>query len=325
MSVPPRPDGRGDAHTDTGTAPHGDPGAADARGAAVAVLISACAFGSLAVGVTLANRAGVALQGLMAWRYLLATPLLMLVAGGPTALRIPGRDIRRLLILGGLGQVAVTSLSFSALRWIDAGQLGFLFYTYPAWVAVLMATHGVEPLTRGRLAALGLALVGITTMVGVPWRSSLPLPGLLLALSSAVVYAAYIPVLHRARGPHPAAVASTYVIGGAAIVFVTWALATGTLVRGMTPAIWGVAVGAAVIGTVAAFLLFLRGLAVLGAVRAAILSTVEPFWTALLAALVLGQPIGPRTILGGTLIMAAILLLQRSAHPVVEADAPPPE
>ena len=30
-------------------------------------------------------------------------------------------------------------------------------------------------------------------------------------------------------------------------------------------------------------------------------------------------------ILGGTLIMGAILLLQRSAHPVVEADAPPPE
>ena len=297
----------------------------EARRATGAVLVSACAFGSLAVGVTLANRAGVALQGLMAWRYLLATPLLMLVAGGSAALRIPGADIRRLLILGGLGQVAVTSLSFSALRWIDAGQLGFLFYTYPAWVAVLMAVHGVEPLTRGRLAALGLALVGLTTMVGAPWRSALPLPGLLLALSSAVVYAAYIPILHRARGPHPAAVASTYVIGGAAIVFVGWALATGTLVRGMTPAIWGVAAGAALIGTVAAFLLFLRGLAVLGAVRAAILSTVEPFWTALLAALVLGQPIGPRTILGGTLIMGAILLLQRSAHPVVEADAPPPE
>ena len=96
----------------------------ETRRAAGAVLISACAFGSLAVGVTLANRAGVALQGLMAWRYLLATPLLMLVAGGPARLRIPGRDIRRLLILGGLGQVAVTSLSFSALRWIDAGTVG---------------------------------------------------------------------------------------------------------------------------------------------------------------------------------------------------------
>lgn len=295
------------------------------RRAAGLILVSACAFGSLSVGVTLAGRSGVALQGLMAWRYLLATPLLMLVAGGPAALRLPGADVRRLLIVGGLGQVAVTSLSFSSLRWIDAGQLGFLFYTYPAWVAVLMAAQGVEPLTRGRVAALGLALVGLTTMVGAPWRSALPLPGLLLALSSAVVYAAYIPVLHRARGTHPTAVASTYVIGGAAIVFVVWALATGTLVRGMTPATWGIAAGAALLGTVVAFLLFLRGLAVLGAVRAAILSTVEPFWTALLAALVLGQPIGPRTLVGGALIMAAIFLLQRSTHPVVEADAPPPE
>ena len=84
------------------------------------------------------------------------------------------------------------------------------------------------------------------------------------------------------------------------------------------------ALGAAVVSTTVAFITFLRGLAALGAVRTAILSTVEPFWTALLAALVLGQPLTRSTMLGGAAIIAAILLLQRSAHPAIP-DAPPPE
>ncbi|MGA1359781.1 MAG: hypothetical protein ACO32Z_01190, partial [Gemmatimonadaceae bacterium] len=64
---------------------------------------------------------------------------------------------------------------------------------------------------------------------------------------------------------------------------------------------------------------------VLGAVRTAILSTVEPFWNAILAAVVLGQRITPMTIAGGTVIMGAIVLLQRSAHPALQTDAPAPE
>jgi drug/metabolite transporter (DMT)-like permease len=137
-------------------------------------------------------------------------------------------------------------------------------------------------------------------------------------------YAAYIPLLHRMRGPLDAAVASAWVISGAAIVFCAWALWSGVLVTAMTAPMWAIAVGAAVISTTVAFITFLRGLEALGAVRTAILSTVEPFWTALLAALVLGQSIGRTTLAGGFLIIVAIALLQRSAHPAIP-DAPPPE
>jgi drug/metabolite transporter (DMT)-like permease len=39
------------------------------------------------------------------------------------------------------------------------------------------------------------------------------------------------------------------------------------------------------------------------------MSTVEPFFTALLAALVLNQPLASRTFLGGTIIVAAVTLI----------------
>ena len=62
-----------------------------------------------------------------------------------------------------------------------------------------------------------------------------------------------------------------------------------------------------------AFTTFLAGLAALGPVRTSIVSTVEPFFVALLAWLVLNQQAGPRTWIGGAMIAAAMLLLQRKA------------
>jgi drug/metabolite transporter (DMT)-like permease len=288
------------------------------------VLLAACAFGSLAIGVTLASAAGVSLVALMSWRYALASPLLVVAAGGPAHVRVPVDKALALLLLGGGGQTLITYLSFSSLEWLSAAQLGFLFYTYPAWVALFAALAGSEALTPVRVAALGLALAGIALMVGTPWTTALPFEGVIRALGSAVIYAGYIPLLHRMRGPLPAAVASAWVITGAAIVFTSWALVRGDLFTGMTLPMWGIAVASAVISTVIAFITFLRGLAALGAVRTAILSTVEPFWTALLAALVLAQPLTRTTLLGGLVIVVAIWLLQRTPNPAIP-DAPPPE
>ena len=88
------------------------------------------------------------------------------------------------------------------------------------------------------------------------------------------------------------------------------ALAMGELTLRLSPAAWGATIALALVSTVLPYLLFLRGLAVLGPVRTAIVSTVEPFWTTLLGAVVLGQPMTARTLAGGVLIAAAVLILQ---------------
>jgi drug/metabolite transporter (DMT)-like permease len=76
----------------------------------------------------------------------------------------------------------------------------------------------------------------------------------------------------------------------------------------------------AVVCTVIAFMLFLRGLATIGPVRTAIVSTVEPFWGAFLASVVLAQPLAARTMTGGVLVAAAVIILnlpQRTDAPAV--------
>jgi drug/metabolite transporter (DMT)-like permease len=288
------------------------------------VLLAACCFGSVTILSVVATRAGASLASVLAWRYALGSILLVLAAGGMARVRLPALQSRRLLLLGGGGQAAVAGLSLYALRYLPAGTLAFLFYTYPAWITAIAALRGTERLTTPRIVALMMSLAGIALMVGNPFAGTIHPVGVGLALASALVYAFYIPMLGRLQGAAPPSAAAAYVTGGAAVYFVIVAL-LGTflldvlrlppdpwlvLTARLTTTAWLAVLALAVFSTLLAFIVFLRGLAVLGPVRTAIVSTIEPFFTALVGALALGQPMSRRTVVGGVMIAAAVVVLQ---------------
>ena len=288
--------------------------------ATMLVAFSACCFGSIAILVTLATRAGARLSEVLAWRFLIAALLLAIVAGGPSIVRREARRGVPLIVLAGGGQAAIGALSLGALRYIPAATMIFLFYTYPAWVTVISAMRGKEALTGRRLLALLLSLAGIGVMVGVPGTgaSSVATPGVLLALAGALLYALYIPMINHLGRELPPALTATYATTGAGIILTVFAAITGGFAR-QPASVWLTIALLAVLCTVIAFTFFLRGLAALGPVRTAIVSTVEPFWGALLGAFVLAQPLAARTLTGGALVAAAVVILnlpQRVDTPV---------
>ena len=287
--------------------------------ATMLVLFSACCFGSIPVLIVLATRAGATLVDLLAWRYVIAALVLVAVSGGLAVARVARTRALALLVLGGGGQAAVAFVSLSALRYIPTATLTFLFYSYPAWVAVMSAARGAERITARRAVALALSLVGVATMVGMPGAGGLHPVGVLLALASALIYAIYIPLLGHLGRDLPPAVTSAYTSAGASVILLAAAFAHGGLPVRMAPAAWAVVATLALVCTVLAFLAFLHGLAALGAVRTAIVSTIEPFWAALLGAVVLDQQVTPRTVLGGTCIAAAVVLLQLGQRTAVAA------
>src|SRR6266850_7632934 len=126
--------------------------------AVLLIIVSALSFGSISVLTVLTTSAGVPLLTTMAWRYVLGAVLL----GGAIHIRrissIPKQRIIQLLLIGGVGQALITYLSLHALEYIPVGPLAFLFYTYPAWVALLAAIRRTERLTPVRIIALTLAL-----------------------------------------------------------------------------------------------------------------------------------------------------------------------
>jgi drug/metabolite transporter (DMT)-like permease len=292
------------------TTPDSDARSPHLARASALVVFSACCFGSIPILTTLATGGGAQLADVLAWRYLIAAVLLVVVSGGLARVRRPAARAMPLLVLAGGGQAAIAFVSLSALRYIPAAMLTFLFYTYPAWVAVIAALRGAERITRSRSMALLLSLVGIALMVGLPGMGTLHPVGVLLALASALLYAVYIPMIDHLGRDLPPAVTSVYASAGAAVILLVVAFAQGGLGVRFTPVAWGSIATMAVVSTVLAFIAFLRGLAVIGPVRTAIMSTIEPFWTALLGGLVLRQALGPRTLAGGVCIAAAVVLLQ---------------
>ena len=283
------------------------------RTATLLAAFAACCFGSIPLFAIVATREGATLLAFLSWRYVLALGMLGLVAGREIVARRHLARSWRLIVLGGGAQAAIAYLSLAALDYLSAATLSFLFYTYPAWVALIAAVRRTEKLTPVRLGALAFSLVGIVVMVGSPWAAPMPLPGVVLALGSALLYAIYIPAIGRfQQGIEPAA-ASAYILSGAAITFLAIGAATGTLGNLMLPSApaWLAAGGVALLSTAIAFIAFLRALPVLGSVRTAIICTVEPFYTAVAAALLFDQPLTTSTIAGGAFIAAAVVLLQR--------------
>lgn len=287
----------------------------------LAVAASACAFGSISPLTVMATERGMALESIQTWRYLTASLLIVLIARwdarragarAPMAseVRVAPWYTPRVLFIAGSGQAMVATLALAALQWLPAATSSFLFYTYPAWVAIITAVRGVERLDPTRIIALIIALAGIGAMVGAPTSASLHPTGLLIILAAALVYALYIPVLdHLQRGRRPTEVAQAIAVGGA-ILFLTWSVITGTVFAIPDAVALGASMLQGVLSSVA-FIGFLAGLTILGPVRTAITSTVEPFWTTLLGILLLGQPLGAGTLIGGVGIMTAVILLQR--------------
>lgn len=291
--------------------------------ATMLVLFSACCFGSIPILITLATSSGARLVDVLTWRYLIAAALLVVVSGGVQAVLAPGRRAWTVIALAGGGQAVIAFVSLSALRFIPAATLTFLFYTYPAWVAVMAAVRGTERISRRGAIALAFSLAGIALMVGMPGAGGLHPFGALLALSSALLYAAYIPLIDRLGRGMPPAVTSAYATAGAGAILLVVAMMQGGLALRFAPMGWAAVLILAVLSTVLAFLAFLRGLSEIGPVRTAIVSTIEPFWTALLGGIVLGQQVGPRTLIGGLLIAAAVILLQLGQRATVVTAADP--
>src|SRR6202165_5726611 len=185
--------------------------------ATLLIILSALSFGSISVLTVLITAAGVPLLTAMAWRYALGVAVLLGLAVRSGKLRsIPKRRVTQLLVIGGCGQALITYLSLHALEYIPVGPLAFLFYTYPAWVALLAAIRRTEKLTMVRVIALTMALAGVTIMVGVPTEKLNPI-GVMLALASAVLYSAYLPALEHVQEGIPALLSTFLLIVGAAI------------------------------------------------------------------------------------------------------------
>ena len=274
------------------------------------VLASATGFGSLAILAKLAYAQGLGAEQALAFRFVLAAVGMVALSLmlGQNPLRLERTRLITLLAMGVLGYSAQSLSYFLALRSLPASLVVLIAYIYPSLVVAagwLFLHRAVSP---KHLLALAASFVGLVMLVGgahfqLAWA-------LVLAVASPVIYTAYILVGERVMGSVPALAASAVIITGAAAAFCFLAAISHQLALPLTAGGWAVAVGLAVFPTMLAISLFLAGLPRVGAARAALLSTWEPVVTVGLAVLLLGDRLSLVQVLGGILVLFAVVVVQ---------------
>lgn len=230
-----------------------------------------------------------------------------------------GRNLALLLAMGGICYVGQSMSFFSALSHASAGLVALLLYLYPFLVTVLGALVLRQPLGLGRVVAVLVALLGTALTLGGGLVGS-PL-GVALGLAAALIYSIYILVGGRVLAQEDALSAATVVMLAAAIVFAGLALWSEPRFP-QTAMAWGAVFAIAIVCTVIAMLGFFIGIRYLGAADAATLSTLEPAVTIVLAAIFLDEPFAPQQVLGGAIILGAVIWLTRASAKAPARAAP---
>jgi drug/metabolite transporter (DMT)-like permease len=289
---------------------------------------SAAGFGAMAVFGKLAYDEGTTVGTLLSARFALAALLfwVLVLAGGEAATglrRLPRRDLLIALGLGAFGYAAQAGCFFAALDRIDASLLSLMLYTYPSMVAVAAILLRRERANARRFTALALASGGLVLVLANAKAGTLDPVGAALALAAAMVYTTYILTSQGIAGRISPTVLSALVCTGATVTLTAGTAAIGDLQPGAVTATgWGWLLSLAVVSTVVAVSLFFAGLKRVGPTSAAILSTAEPVVTVILAFLVFGELLGPLQLLGGALVIVAVLVLASARSSEVPEPVP---
>jgi drug/metabolite transporter (DMT)-like permease len=286
------------------------------------ILISAAGYGTQAIFARLAYAAGVNVSTLLLLRFLFSILILWLIlllrGRWPHAWAVLSQPKRGLKLLA-LGMIFAgnSAAFFTALTYLHIAVVELLLYLYPGIVLILSAVFLRERLNAIKLAALVLALAGSGLTVGPPGSVALPgvaggkvILGLVIAASTGLIYACYIVWGTRLTAGIPADVSGAISMTGTALVFALGALAGDGASLQFTSGGWPAIGAVALFSTVIATSFFLAGLERLGPSRAAILATVEPVVTLILATVVLHDPPRWFQVIGGVLILLAVVLAQ---------------
>jgi len=272
------------------------------------VLVSATAFGTNAIFGKLAYAAGLGTSQTLAFRFLLGALGMwaLAIALRQNPLRFPRKRLLTLLALGAVFYTAQSFSYFTALRTLPASLVVLIAYIYPSQVVIVGWLFLHRRISLWAAVTLVASFTGVLLLLGgaqmqLSW-------GLLFAVAAPTVYTSYILVGETVMSDVPAVGASAVIISGAAVMFAIIAGLGGELRLPATAGGWAVAFGIALIPTMIAISTFLAGLPRIGAARSSLISTWEPVVTIFLAVILFHDSFTAFQVLGGVLILGAVVL-----------------
>lgn len=278
----------------------------------ICAALGAFGFSFKAVFVKAAYRYGVDATTLLALRMAYALPFFLIMglsAERRAAEPLQHTDWLDLALLGLLGYYLSSYLDFLGLRHISAGLERVILFTYPTIVVMLSALLQKQRLQARMLRALALCYAGVACAVAQDFRvgGDAVWWGCTLVFASALCYAGYLmlsgKVLQRLGSMRVAAWAT----GFASLLALLQFAALRPLHQLAQP--WQVqllSVAMALFSTVLPIWLVSEAIRRLGAGTTAIIGSLGPIFTMLLAAIFLGETLGLLPCLGAALVIFGV-------------------
>lgn len=282
------------------------------RGAAASILAAAALWGIIGVWNRRLMAGGLSPYSIVVVRNCGGLVLLTAVMAlrDRSVFRVERQHLKYFFGTGVVSVVLFTVCYFSCQEICSLAVASILLYTAPAIVVVLSALLWREPVTKKKLLALGLTLVGCALVCGV-FSGSLTVTGggIALGLGAGFFYALYS-IFGRYALAHygPMTVTVwTFVFAGVASLVLVRPAELAALAQ---PSMALTAVGLVVCSTVLPYILYTRGLARVEAGKASILASLEPVVASVAGVVLFGEPMSPLTAAGIVCVLAGVYILR---------------
>lgn len=245
--------------------------------------------------------------------------------GGWQRIYLPSRDLIQCLVLGMLGVAASNYFYYVAIQRTSVAIAIVLQYTAPVWVLLYVVARGQQRLSFQKVAAVLVALAGIALTIGIVGANSgslhLDRYGLIAAMLASFSFAFYNVGGHRILSRYDRWRVMIWTLAPAAVfwLFVNppWKVAA----THYTPSQWAFLFVFSMISVLGSFSLYFLGLQYLEPTRAIIASCLEPVFSILLAAALLGEGVRPIQTLGIVFVLSAIVIVQLPGREATDREA----
>jgi len=218
------------------------------------------------------------------------------------------------LVIAGLLYAIELSIWHWSLEWTSVANATVIANIYPVVVTLGAWILFRERANRLFLVGLATAVAGMAVLVGDKFTLGLSsLKGDILSAVTAIFYGGYFMVVARMRARRSTAEIMTWSAIVASIVLLPVALVMSDSIFPATPGGWAALVALAVLCQAGAQGAITFALAHLPASLSAVTLLIQPLTAAIMAWLILGEPIGPFQVVGGAILLAGIFIARRGS------------
>ena len=225
--------------------------------------------------------------------------------------RVIGNEIALLVLLGILFACSSLFLFFS-YEFIPSGLATTLVYLYPVFVALIMVFLRFYPSWQTWLSIIA-TFGGILLLSSPSTGASIRIPGIILAVASALSYAFYLVIVNRSKriknvSEHTLTLYA--LLTGAFLFAAIRTLQGGSITEGInTASDWGNLIGLAIVPTMISLLTLAVSSRYIGPTKTSILGVFEPLTAILIGTLLFGESLTMKMGIGVAVCISAVVFM----------------